>query len=94
MKKKENSQLRLRLPRRDARNRRAPCDSASRPEIEISVRVADENTRSVIFYLLRRRVKIGGSRIRAPSGGECDTRKRGFLLQYQHIRASGTFFTQ
>jgi hypothetical protein len=74
--KKEKTTNRLRLPRRDARNRRAPCDSAGRAEIEISVRVADENTRYVILYKSSTRVKIGGSRIRAPRGGECDTRKR------------------
>jgi hypothetical protein len=67
---------------------------SARAEIKISVRVADENTRYVILYKSSTRVKIGGSRIRAPRGGECDTRKRGFLLQYQHIRDSGTFFNQ
>jgi IS1 family transposase len=65
-----------------------------RAEIKISVRVADENTRYVILYACRTRVKIGQSHIRAPRGGECDTRKRGFLLQYKHIRDSGTFFNQ
>jgi hypothetical protein len=61
---------------------RVPCESAGRAEIKISVRAAYENTRYVILYACRTTVKMGQSHIRAPSGGECDTWKRGFLLQY------------
>jgi hypothetical protein len=70
----------MRLQYLDALRRRAPCDSAGRAEIKISVRAAYENTSYVISYECRGRVKIGGFHIRAPRGGKCDTRKRGFLL--------------
>jgi hypothetical protein len=79
MKKKKTSQLRLRLPRRDAQDTDETL--GWRAETEISVRPAHGDTTSALFYNPRTVVKIGGSRIRPWSSGECDTRKRVFSLR-------------
>jgi hypothetical protein len=55
--------------------------SAGGPKQKSACASRTETRDPQLLYKTLTGVKIGGSRIRAPSGGECDTRKRVFSLR-------------